>query len=61
MAIKLHLLVQSCTICSSGSRRPVRKLLDTRSYRPISCSRNIRRFLSIRMMVSARVLCYIRS
>jgi hypothetical protein len=29
IAIQLHLLAESCTICSSRSRRPVRKLLDT--------------------------------
>jgi hypothetical protein len=32
IAIQLHLVAQSCTICSSRSRRPVRKLLDTHSY-----------------------------
>jgi hypothetical protein len=32
IAIKLHLVAQSCTICSSRSRRPVRKLLDTSAY-----------------------------
>jgi hypothetical protein len=32
IAIQLHLMVESCTICSSRSRRPVRKLLDTPSY-----------------------------
>jgi hypothetical protein len=32
MAIQLHLVAQSYTICSSRSRRPVRKLLDTSSY-----------------------------
>jgi hypothetical protein len=32
MAIQLHLVAESCTICSFGSRRPVRKLLDTLSY-----------------------------
>jgi hypothetical protein len=26
IAIKLHLVAESCTICSSRSRRPVRKL-----------------------------------
>jgi len=26
-AIQLHLVAESCTICSSSSRRPVRKLL----------------------------------
>jgi len=29
IAIQLHLVAKSCTICSSRSRRPVRKLLDT--------------------------------
>jgi len=29
IAILLHLVAESCTICSSRSRRPVRKLLDT--------------------------------
>jgi hypothetical protein len=29
IAIQLHLVAESCTICSSRSRRPVRKLLDT--------------------------------
>jgi len=32
IAIKLHLMTESCTICSFRSRRPVRKLLDTLSY-----------------------------
>jgi hypothetical protein len=31
IAIQLHLVAESCTICSSWSRRPVRKLLDTPS------------------------------
>jgi hypothetical protein len=30
--IKLYLVPESCSICSSRSRRPVRKLLDTPSY-----------------------------
>jgi hypothetical protein len=30
--IQLHLVAESCTICSSRSRRLVRKLLDTPSY-----------------------------
>jgi len=30
--IQLHLVAESRTICSSRSRRPVRKLLDTPSY-----------------------------
>jgi hypothetical protein len=32
VAIQLHLVAESCIICSSRSRRPVRKLLDTPSY-----------------------------
>jgi len=31
VAMQLHLVAESCTICSSRSRRPVRKLLDTPS------------------------------
>jgi hypothetical protein len=31
VAIQLHLMAKSCTICSPRSRRPVRKLLDTPS------------------------------
>jgi len=32
IAIQLHLVAECCTICSSLSRRPVRKLLGTPSY-----------------------------
>jgi len=32
IAIHIHLVAESCTIWSSRSRRPVRKLLDTSSY-----------------------------
>jgi len=32
MAMQLQLVAESCTICSSRSRRPVRNLLDTPSY-----------------------------
>jgi hypothetical protein len=32
IAIQLRLVAESCTICSSNSRRPVRKLLDTPMY-----------------------------
>jgi hypothetical protein len=32
IAIQLNIVAESCTICSSRSRRPVRKLLDTLSY-----------------------------
>jgi hypothetical protein len=33
IAIQLHLVAESCTICSSRTRRPVLKLLDTPSYK----------------------------
>jgi hypothetical protein len=32
IAIQLHLVAESCTICGSRAKRPVRKLLDTPSY-----------------------------
>jgi len=32
VVIQLHLVAESYTICSSRSRRPVRKLMDTLSY-----------------------------
>jgi len=32
IAIQLHLLAEGCTICSSRSRWPVRKRLDTPLY-----------------------------
>jgi hypothetical protein len=32
ITVQLHLVADSCTIRSSRSRRPVRKLLDTPSY-----------------------------
>jgi len=34
-ATQLHLVAESCTTCSSRSRRPVRNLLDTSSYRQV--------------------------
>jgi hypothetical protein len=37
MMIQLHLVAESYTICSSRSRRPVRKLLDFPSYRGNLC------------------------
>jgi hypothetical protein len=35
--IQLHLVAESCSICSSSSRRPVRKLLDTPSW-SVTCT-----------------------
>jgi hypothetical protein len=36
IAIQLHLVAESCAICRSRSRQPVRKLLDTPSYDAMS-------------------------
>jgi hypothetical protein len=33
IVIQLHLMAESCTVCSSHSRQPAQKLLDTPSYR----------------------------
>jgi len=40
IAMHLHLVAESCTICSSRSRQPVLKLLDTPSYVPTDYQRN---------------------
>jgi hypothetical protein len=48
IALKLHLVAESCTICSSRARRPVRKLLDTPSYIvQSSCSEQAPSYLMI--------------
>jgi hypothetical protein len=41
IAIQLHLVAETCTICSSRSRRPVSKLFDTLSY----CAKVLLRYL----------------
>jgi len=40
IAIQLHLVAESCTICSSRSWRPVWKLLDTPSCVKAGCVRS---------------------
>jgi hypothetical protein len=54
--IQLHLVAESCTICSSRSRRPFRKLLDKPSYtRPICmCPEQIRTHDSSHEIVKKR-------
>jgi hypothetical protein len=39
IVIQLHLVAERCTICSSRSRRPVWKLLDTPTYKYITLNR----------------------
>jgi hypothetical protein len=58
ITIQLHLVAESCTICSSRSRRVVRKLLDTPScavtffflYRFVDKYSAHRQFPSIRLL-----------
>jgi hypothetical protein len=37
VATQLHVVAESCTLCSSCTRLPVRKLLDTPSYTHVLC------------------------
>jgi hypothetical protein len=41
IAIQLHLVAESCTICGSRSRRSVRKFLDTLSYNELEQTESI--------------------
>jgi hypothetical protein len=47
IAIQLHLVAESCTICSSHSRRLVQKLLDTPSHKCSKITICIRYYLFI--------------
>jgi hypothetical protein len=42
-AIQLQLVAESCAICSSRTKRPIRKLLDTPSYVPAALSSRVKR------------------
>jgi hypothetical protein len=44
IATQLRLVAESCTICSSRSRRPVRKLLDTPSYVTLNYNKITKKF-----------------
>jgi hypothetical protein len=46
IATQLHLVTESCTLCSSRSRRPVRKLLDTPAYSHTHTHTHTRIFIS---------------
>jgi len=52
IAIQLHLVAGSYTICSSRSRRPVRNLLDTASY--LAYPQRIKTRISIPFWIPAR-------
>jgi len=54
IAIQLHLVVESCKICSSRYRQSVRKLLDTPSY---VCMCDV--FTEIAMCVFSNIKCII--
>jgi hypothetical protein len=57
ITIQLHLVTESCTICNSGSRWPVRKLLDTASYTDI----NIYCFFVREYILSENTFLYVAS
>jgi hypothetical protein len=57
IAIHLNLVAESCTICSSRSRRPVRKLLDTPSYATLRYAMLCYAMLCYAMLCYA-MLCY---
>jgi hypothetical protein len=44
IAIQLHLVAESCTICSSHSGLPVRKLLSTPSYERLISKERVNKF-----------------
>jgi hypothetical protein len=58
IAIQPHLVVESCTICSSCSRLSVRKLLDTPSYSVINASRFNARYQNCHSRLVYNVLKY---
>jgi len=60
--IQLNLVAESCTICSSRSRRPDRKLLDTPSYIFISVINGQRQELraqSLHLIVTTHTVTYV--
>jgi len=56
-AIQMHLVAKSCTICSSRSRRQVRKCLDTPLYEDKFMQERMRRSSS-RMQTSGKRRLY---
>jgi hypothetical protein len=63
IAIQLLLVAESCTICSSRSRRPVRKLLDTPLYNSVILPKaacRMRVFLRVRYKSKLILYCLFR-
>jgi hypothetical protein len=56
IAIKLHVVTESCTICITCSRRPVRELLDTPSYIQITCSASCCHTIFLRSISSSSLV-----
>jgi len=52
IATQLHTVAESCTICSSRSRRPVRKLLDIPSFSGFVTSLNGSTYFFQRVVVT---------
>jgi hypothetical protein len=58
IAIQLHLVAESCTICSSRSGRPVRELLETLSYiMPLETTQILYFVISYNNMMAALRTC----
>jgi hypothetical protein len=55
IAIQLLLVAERCTICSSRSRRPVRKLLNTPSFISMVCNHCRSRSCGLRRRVAMRL------
>jgi hypothetical protein len=58
IARQLYLVAESCTICSSRSRRPIRKLLDTPSYTKM-LNIKMNKFFSLYYLVQTDIFCLI--
>jgi hypothetical protein len=52
IAIQLHLVAESCTICSSRARQPVRKLVDTLIFTALTA------WLFMEMLISESAGCH---
>jgi hypothetical protein len=65
IAIQLHIVAENCTSCSSFSRRPVRKLMDTPSYMAGSLSHSLssalyHRLAYVRSLIAVFIINVIR-
>jgi hypothetical protein len=61
IAIQLHLVAESCIICSSRSKLPVRKLLDTPSYIQIQMKSRMHKWATWQLLQFTNVIKVIKS